>query len=163
MPKTKNFTLRNHALAIVMRVLLGAWFLYSGGGLIFASGLDRFTVDIANYQLVKPPFDAIAAYCVPWLECIAGLCLMLGIMRRGAILAIAGLVVMFAVAIGWAWLHKLDITCGCHGGNAPISYWKKVAEFSAYFACLGWLWWLESFEIVGPKSSVIPRGDVFRS
>jgi uncharacterized membrane protein YphA (DoxX/SURF4 family) len=135
---------KSQILALIARVMLGAWFLYSGGLKIFGTGLDRFTRDIANYQMVKPPLDAIAAYSVPWLEVIAGLCLLLGILRRGAILTIAGLVVVFSISIGWAWFHKLDITCGCHGGDAPIQYWAKVAEFLGYFTLLGWLWRMET-------------------
>ena len=102
------------------------------------------TRDVANYHLVKPPVDVLAAYSVPWLECIAGVCLMLGILRRGAILTIAGLVVVFSISIGWAWYHKLEISCGCHGGDTPIQYWNKVAEFTGYFILLGWLWWMET-------------------
>jgi uncharacterized membrane protein YphA (DoxX/SURF4 family) len=127
--------------ALIARVLLGAWFLYSGGFKIFGSGLDRFTTDIANYQLVQAPFDAIAAYVIPWLELVAGVCLMLGILLRGAILTLAGLVVVFSISIGWAWVHKLDITCGCHGGDAPIQYWSKAAELTGYFLLLAWFWW----------------------
>ena len=110
---------------------------------IFGTGLDRFMQDVANYQLAKAPLDAIAAYSVPWLELVAGVCLMLGILRKGAILTIAGLVVVFSISIGWAWLKGLNISCGCHGGDAPISYWNKVVEFSVYFMILGWLWWKE--------------------
>jgi len=135
---------KSEVVALVARVVLGCWFLYSGGLKIFGTGLDRFTRDVANYHLVNPPFDAVAAYSVPWLECIAGLCLMLGILRRGAILTTAGLVVVFSISIGWAWYHKLEISCGCHGGDAPIQYWYKVAEFAGYFILLGWLWWRES-------------------
>ncbi len=131
------------SVAIAARVILGAWFVYSGGQLIFGSGLDRFTYDISNYKIVPAPLDAIIAYTIPWLELIAGLCLMLGILRRGALLAIAGLVATFSLAIEWAWIHKLDITCGCHGGDAPIQYWAKAAEFAGYFLVLGWLWWME--------------------
>lgn len=130
-------------LALVARVVLGFWFVYSGGVKIFGSGLDRFTRDIANYKLVGPPLDAIAAYTVPWFEIVAGVCLMLGILRRGAILTIAGLVAVFSICIGWAWAHQLDISCGCHGGDAPIHYWGKAAEFTGYFLMLGWLWWME--------------------
>src|SRR6478736_4799583 len=119
--------------ALAVRVLLGVWFVYSGGVKIFGSGLDRFTRDVANYQLVKPPWDAVAAYTVPWLELIAGVCLMLGILRRGAILTISGLVAVFSISVGWAWSKGLDISCGCHGGDAPIQYWHKAAEFAGYF------------------------------
>ncbi len=136
--------------AVSARVLLGAWFVYSGGVKIFGSGLDRFTRDVGNYHLVKPPFDALTAYSVPWVELIAGLCLMLGILRRGSILTIAGLVVMFSVAVGWAWFKGLDISCGCHGDTEPIRYWFKAVEFTGYFILLGWLWWLETrHEIAG--------------
>ena len=130
-------------LVLVLRVCLGCWFVFSGGMKVFGSGLDRFTRDVANYKLVSPPFDALAAYSVPWFEIVAGLCLMLGVFRRGAILTIAGLVVVFAFCIGWAWAHQLDISCGCHGGDGPIHYWGKVAEFVGYFVLLGWLWWME--------------------
>jgi uncharacterized membrane protein YphA (DoxX/SURF4 family) len=129
--------------ALIARVVLGCWFVYSGGVKVFGSGLDRFTRDIANYKLVGPPLDAITAYAVPWFEIAAGLCLMLGMLRRGAILATAGLVCVFAFCIGWAWFHQLDISCGCHGGDAKIQYWGKVAEFAGYFLLLGWLWWME--------------------
>jgi len=136
-------TNRSDVLALIARVALGFWFVRSGGMKIFGSGLDRFTHDISNYKLVSPPFDAIAAYTVPWFEVVAGVCLMLGILRRGAILSVAGLVCVFSICIGWAWAHQLDITCGCHGGDAPIQYWSKVAEFTGYFTLLAWLWWCE--------------------
>ncbi len=135
---------KSQVLALIARVLLGSWFLYSGGLKIFGTGLDRFTRDVANYRIVPPPFDAVAAYTVPWLECIAGVCLMLGILRRGAILTTAGLVVVFSISIGWAWYHNLEISCGCHGGETPIQYWNKVAEFAGYFILLGWLWRVET-------------------
>jgi uncharacterized membrane protein YphA (DoxX/SURF4 family) len=135
-----KFRIQTEVCALIARVVLGCWFVFSGGMKVFGSGLDRFTRDIANYKLVGPPFDALAAYTVPWFEIAAGLCLMLGILKRGAILTLAGLVGMFAFCIGWAWVHQLDISCGCHGGDAKIHYWGKVAEFAVYFLLLAWLW-----------------------
>ena len=126
--------------ALCARILLGAWFVYSGGVKILGAGLVRFTRDIGNYKIVDPPLDAIAAYTVPWFEVLAGVCLVLGILRRGAILTVTGLVLVFCVCIGWAWIHQLDISCGCTGGDAPIRYWNKVAEFTGYFLVLAWLW-----------------------
>jgi len=140
MMKTKG---RTEFFAMIARIILGLWFVCSGGLKIFVTGLDRFTYDISNYKLVQAPLDAVAAYTVPWFEVIAGLCLILGILRRGAVVTIAGLVCVFAFCIGWAWVHQFDIACGCHGGDAKIHYWNKVAEFAGYFAVLGWLWWAE--------------------
>jgi uncharacterized membrane protein YphA (DoxX/SURF4 family) len=141
-----------HVRAIFAQVLLGAWFVYSGGQKIFVSGLDRFTYDISNYKMVSAPWDAAIAYTVPWLEIVAGACLVIGILRRGALLAISILVTMFAIAIGWAWFHKLDITCGCHGGDAPIQYWAKAAEFAGYYIVLAWLWFADR-----PREIILPE------
>lgn len=135
---------RTEVLALIGRVVLGCWFVYSGGLLIFGPGLDRFTYDVGNYKLLTPPWDAVLAYTLPWLELIAGLFLMLGIYRKGAILTIAGLVVVFAIGIGWAWKQGLDISCGCHGDSTKINAPRKAIEFSGYFLLLGWLWWMES-------------------
>ena len=131
------------AAALIARVCLGCWFVYSGGLKVFGTGLDRFVYDIANYKLVAPPLDAVAAYTVPWFEIVAGLCLMLGFFRRGAILTLAGLVCVFVFCIGWAWWHQLDISCGCHGSDGKIQYVAKAAEFLGYYIVLAWLWKME--------------------
>lgn len=125
---------------ILLRVSFGLWFAGSGVWKLFVSGLDRFTRDIGNYRLVGPPLDAVAAYVVPWFEIIGGMCLAFGVLRRGALLTLTGLVCVFAFCIGWAWVHQLDISCGCHGGDERISYWGKGLEFALYFAVFGWLW-----------------------
>jgi uncharacterized membrane protein YphA (DoxX/SURF4 family) len=132
------------AILVLVRVLLGGWFLRSGLLKIFGGGLDKFTRDIANYKMVGAPLDAIAAYSIPWIECAAGLCLILGLLRKGAVMTLAGLVTVFAVAIGWAWSKGLDIACGCHGGDEPIHYWGKAAELAFYYVLLGMLWRVET-------------------
>ncbi len=139
------------AVALTVRVTMGAWFLYSGGEKIFRTGLDRFTRDVMNYQLVKPPLDALVAYSIPWLEIIAGLCLMLGILRKGTLLAMTGLVGTFVVAIGWALSKGLDISCGCHGGATKVT-WMKVAENGGYLIALAFLWWMEFRKPRVPKA-----------
>ena len=128
-PVPKN---KAEVAALSLRVALGAWFTYSGGLKIFVTGLDKFTRDVANYKLVAAR-----------VEVIGGLCLMLGILRKGTLLAMTGLVATFAVAVGWAWSKNLDISCGCHGGDAKLSYWTKAAELGAYFVAFGWLWYME--------------------
>lgn len=127
-------------VALVLRVCLGAWFVDSGARKIFVTGLDRFTLDVANYQLVGEPLDAAVAYTLPWLEVIAGALLVVGILRKGAILAIGGMVAAFSIGVGWAWSQGLDISCGCRGSDEPMNYWGKAAEFLLYFAVLAVLW-----------------------
>ena len=48
-------------LAWGLRVGLGLWFVWSGSQKVFVSGLDRFTQDVANYQMVRSPLDALTA------------------------------------------------------------------------------------------------------
>jgi uncharacterized membrane protein YphA (DoxX/SURF4 family) len=130
-------------LAMAVRVALGLWFVGSGVWKIGVSGLDKFTRDIGNYQLpfIKPPLDAVAAFTVPWVEVVAGICLVAGLWRRASVLVMCGLVAVFAVCVGWAWSQGLDISCGCHGGDKPIHYWGKMAEFAGYYAAFGLIWW----------------------
>ena len=126
-------------LALIMRVLLGAWFVYAGGLKIFGTGLDRFVTDIANYKLVSGNLAIVAAYVVPWAEVVAGICFMLGILKKGAWWAMLGLVIVFTISVGSAWWRGLDISCGCLGGTEPVSYWKKAVEFVVYYAALGFI------------------------
>ncbi len=145
MPTTK----KSEITALILRVVLGAWFAYAGGLKIFVTGLDRFVTDIENYRMV---FAGVAitgnlatavAYFIPWFEVVVGLCFMLGYLRKGAWLGMFGLVVAFSVSIGSAWWRGLDISCGCLGGSEKVSYWRKALEFVAYFAALGWIAWVE--------------------
>lgn len=134
------------ALSVMARIALGGWFFYSGAIKWQNSGIDRFIQDVANYRMVPPPWDEAVAYGVLSLECVAGLCLCCGILRRAALVAVESLVAVFIVAVGWAWFHQLDISCGCRGGGAPIHYWAKVAEFALYGVVLGMLWMAENAE-----------------
>lgn len=130
-------------VTLSLRVLLGAWFLYSGGVKLWGSGLDDFVQAVSNYRFPWLPdaWIAPAAYLLPWVEVCAGLCLMLGCWQRGAILVIAGMVITFMIFVGWAWQQQLDISCGCRDNDEPIRYWFKAVELPGYLAVLGWLWW----------------------
>ncbi|MDX1679895.1 MAG: DoxX family protein [Akkermansiaceae bacterium] len=127
-------------ITLSLRVLLGAWFLFSGGVKLWSKGVHAFATDIANYRLLPDALVLPAAHLVPWLEVFAGLCLMLGFWRRGSILVIGGLVISFIVFIGWAWAQQLDISCGCQSSDEPIRYWFKAVELPAYLLVLAWLW-----------------------
>lgn len=136
-------SLFNEKIALILRVLMGAWFAYAGGLKIFASGLDQFASDIENYRLISGNLTVITAYLIAWIEVIAGLCFLLGVMKKGSWLAMFGLVIAFSVSVGSAWARGLDISCGCLGGTEKISYWKKAIEFSLYFAALGYIAWAD--------------------
>ncbi|MGC4016930.1 MAG: MauE/DoxX family redox-associated membrane protein [Luteolibacter sp.] len=128
-------------IALILRVLLGVWFLYSGGEKVFGSGLTEFTRAVANYRMVSAPWDAVIAYTLPWFEIVSGVCLMIGVLRKGALLLVAGMTVMFAIAVGHALREGLNIACGCRGSDAPMNYGGKFVEFAAYLLAVGFVWW----------------------
>ena len=132
---------KDEMLALALRVTMGAYFTYTGGMKIFVTGLDRFAVDIANYKMLSEGMSLAAAYILPWAEIVAGICFMLGVLRKGSWLAMLGMVTVFAYAIGSAWSRGLNISCGCTGGTEKISYWAKAAEFSGYYLALGFIAW----------------------
>ncbi len=134
---------RSEFIALVLRVVMGVWFAYAGGLKIFGSGVDQFVTDIENYRLVSGQAAVAVAYFIPWLEVVAGLCFMLGVLRKGAWLAMLGLVLAFTFSVGSAWARGLDISCGCLGGGEQISYWRKAWEFAIYFTALAWIGWVE--------------------
>ncbi|QTN32235.1 DoxX family membrane protein [Akkermansiaceae bacterium] len=135
---------KDEMLALALRVAMGAYFTYAGGEKLFVSGLDRFAVDIANYKLVGEGMSVAVAYILPWAEIVAGICFMLGVLRKGSWLAMFGFVTVFALAVGSAWWRGLDIRCGCTGGEEKITYWAKAVEFLAYYSSLAFIAWVGS-------------------
>ena len=134
---------KDEMVALALRVVMGAWFVYAGANKIFITGLDAFVTDISNYKLVSEPIAITVAYVIPWAEVIAGICFMLGILRKGAWLAMLGLALAFTFSVGSAWWRGLDISCGCLGSAEKISYWRKAVEFAVYFVVLGFIGWSE--------------------
>jgi uncharacterized membrane protein YphA (DoxX/SURF4 family) len=94
-----NFDRYAPGAELVLRIQLGAFFAWSGWMKAFHTGFDDFTRAVGNYQLAKPPWDAAIAYTVPWVEMIVGVCLVLGIWKRGALIVLAGLVACFAFGV----------------------------------------------------------------
>ena len=136
-------------VTLSLRVIMGAYFLYSGGNKIWGdTGIHGFADAIGNYKLLPEAVVVPVAFFVPWAEIIAGLTLMLGVWRKGTILVMGGLVTGFIIFVSWAWKHQLVISCGCSGGDEPINYLIKAFELPTYLLVLAWLW-LKGDEVPG--------------
>ena len=87
---------------------------------------DMFALDVATYDILPLSLINLMAITLPWVELFAGAMLILGFRVRGASLAIAGMMVMFMVAIIIALDKGLDMACGCFASQTteedPISY-----------------------------------------
>ena len=65
------------------------------------------------YQLLPESLVGLAAAGLPWLEVVAGVCLVAGVKRRSCLLLLAGLVAIFLVVILITMARGLKIDCGC--------------------------------------------------
>ena len=114
-------------LALPVRLYLAWVFIYACLHKI-AEPLS-FAIDVATYQFL--PLWAINAMAIvlPWTELVVGVLLVVGWKVRPAALLVAGMMVMFLVALGWALAHDLQLSCGCFASQAlesdPIS-WKTI-------------------------------------
>ena len=78
----------------------------------------QFAIDVATYQFL--PLWAINAMAIvlPWTELFVGVLLVVGWKVRPAALLVAGMMVMFMVALAWALAHDLQMSCGCFASQA---------------------------------------------
>jgi uncharacterized membrane protein YphA (DoxX/SURF4 family) len=119
---------RGHAiLALAARLYLAAIFLFACWHKILEPA--AFALDIATYQILPLGLVNPLAIVLPWVELAAGLMLLLGFRTRAAALLVAGMMVMFTVAIAIAVAKGLDMSCGCFASQgsaeAPIS-WRTI-------------------------------------
>jgi uncharacterized membrane protein YphA (DoxX/SURF4 family) len=105
--------IRNKAVLLVFRLVLGALFLYAGA--VKVGQPLNFAQSVRNYQLVGQSLSFIAALVMPWLEILAGAFLIAGVWKRGAALALSTLLVFFVALTVVTMIRGLDIDCGCFG------------------------------------------------
>ncbi len=120
--------LENPVLTLVLRVLLGCLFLYSGVSKL--NDLKSFAVAIENYQLLPNGAINFFALLVPWLEVLAGIAVVTGIFLRGGAFILTLLLLIFTTAIAISIANGVDITCGCSLPFAEAARvgWKKLVE-----------------------------------
>ena len=105
--------LRKRPVVRTSQVVIGVVFL--AAALAKIGDLETFASQIHNFRIVPVWSENLVAMTLPWVELIAGLCLVLGIRARGAGILTAILMVVFLVAVGQAVGRNLDIECGCFG------------------------------------------------
>ena len=94
------------------------------------SNPDKFAVAVYQYQLLPSLFVNPVAIYLPWLEisCAAAL-IVLPSARCGALLMVAGMLVVFTLAIAWVVIRGQAIPCGCFGGDdSTAAGWWSLAR-----------------------------------
>jgi hypothetical protein len=91
------------------------------------SNPDQFALAVYQYSLLPSLMVNPVAIYLPWLEisCAAAL-IVLPSARRGALLIVAGMLVVFTMAIAWVVIRGQAIPCGCFGGDdsAAAGWWS---------------------------------------
>jgi uncharacterized membrane protein YphA (DoxX/SURF4 family) len=119
--------LTHPVFALVLRVYLAGVFIYASLHKInfpaeFADNIAAYL--IVPYWLVNP-----LAVFMPWLELICGLFLLAGVRVRAAVLLIAGMLVMFTLAVTVALIQDTPIGCGCFQSvGEAISWWTVLRD-----------------------------------
>jgi len=132
----------------ILRVSLGAVFCYAG--VAKAINPAQFAIDIDHYQLL--PYVALAPLVLylPWLEIVSGIGVVFGPARRGALLVLLALNLVFTLAIVSALVRGLDITCGCFG--AAFSMRLPLSLVRNLFLGVANLWLLHDEKCVAKGS-----------
>ena len=116
----------------------GAVFVYAGA--LKAMDPGRFLISVRSFQMLPDPYAAWLALSLPWLEIIAGLAVILGILRKGGLVLLNLSLVVFAVALSIAWARGLDVECGCFGGNGATAIIDALLRDGVLLLAGIWLW-----------------------
>ncbi|MEJ2719669.1 MAG: MauE/DoxX family redox-associated membrane protein [bacterium] len=103
--------LTNKAFILVLRVLLGALFVFSSTDKVLHP--DRFAIAVRAYELLPVGMSNIFALVVAWSELVAGIMLIFGVLTRKASAAIFLLLTAFTIAIISTMIRGFAINCGC--------------------------------------------------
>jgi uncharacterized membrane protein YphA (DoxX/SURF4 family) len=128
---------------IVLRVILGAVFIYAGW-LKLQDSWRIFAMDIDAYN-VLPHGTAVevVARGLPWFEIVLGVWLIAGFWLRGSATICAGLLTGFFGLMIYAHFKGLQINCGCFGTGEKISWITMLRDGSLLTGALllaAWSW-----------------------
>ena len=118
--------LRSAGFQLLVRVLLGGYFVYASLDKIAQPA--AFARIVYQWQVVGPVPSNLVAIMLPWLELLAGLLLVAGVWKREAALVIALLLVVFLAAAMSVLARGIDVVnCGCTSlASPPPSTWPPV-------------------------------------
>jgi putative oxidoreductase len=111
----------------VLRVLVGAVLAAAGSAKAFQP--ETFAIEVDRFQLTPWWLSVVLGYFLPWFEIVTAIALFCRPLYFGALLAVSGLGMLFAFAVGSAWLRGLDISCGCFGAlvSGQVSAWHLIS------------------------------------
>jgi len=129
----------NRWFLLVLRLALGGVFLYAGTTKVINP--QPFADSIATFRMLPSQLINMVALGLPPLEILLGLMLVSGWKAHAASLTVAGLSIVFGLALGQALMRGLAVDCGCFGSGEPSTV-KTWASFGRAFILLAGSWWV---------------------
>lgn len=143
--------LANPRVQLVLRLLLGAMFVYASLDKIASPA--AFAKAVYQWQIGGPVFSNLVAVTLPWVELTAGLMLLAGAWRREAALVVACLLVIFLVAATSVLARGIDVqNCGC------VSLAKQAADTAwppAWMRGVGWYLVTRNLALLGAALTLV--------
>ena len=125
----------------VLGAVIGALFIYAGA--LKAWDPVKFAADIQNFRILPWPIGVRLAFYLPWVEIVAGLALLIGWMRSGAVAILTGLTLVFIAATISAQARGIDLECGCFGAASKnLSFTSHMAILVGLLVGLLVIWFL---------------------
>jgi uncharacterized membrane protein YphA (DoxX/SURF4 family) len=121
-----------HRVALALRLVLGAVFLYAAFTKLRQSWL-LFALSIDSYQLLPEWAVFALARTLPWLELALGVLLVAGVALRYTSLAATAVLTLFFSVMVYQYAHGAGIDCGCFGVGEALSA-KTLARDGALLA-----------------------------
>ena len=135
------------SMQVIMRLILGGVFLWAG--VVKIPDLELFSYAVRAYNLLPEFLILPVTILVPYLECVIGLCLVVGFWTHASTLIASGLLITFASALGTKIYQGVNMSCGCFGFGtergslewvllqdvlllsfALVLFWKQKVPFS---------------------------------
>lgn len=140
---------KNEYINLIIRLVVGTVFIFTGISKIVSPSL--FAKDISNYAMLPTQLVNLMAIILPWIELVSGILFIVGIKIKANLILIAGMLLMFNIAVATAWARGLDINCGCFSDVA--SQKVGIQKLSENFAMLAGL----TFMFIFPNNKLTLR------
>ena len=131
-------------LGTVARLVAGGVWIWAG--LLKLPHPEESVQAVRAYQLLPGDSATTVGHLLPVLEVVIGVCLVLGVLTRGAAVISGLLFVAFIIGIVSVWARDISIDCGCFGGggydpDAQSKYPWEIARDVGLLALSAYLVW----------------------
>lgn len=110
----------------LFRFLLAVILIWAG--LAKLLDLDNALRAVRAYRVLPEPVAPAFALALPLVELAVGAALLVGWRVRQMAGAALGLMLLYAAALGQAWVRGLQLDCGCFGAGSWVGYPQEVAR-----------------------------------